>query len=75
MDGFIYYLFGWLIFSIGFYIYKVYIEKDNSNKKLIIYRSCIFGIVSWLGILFAITTLIVVGMFTLNEWIENKLDK
>ena len=73
MEGFIYYLIGWLIFSIGYFIYAY--KFDEQNKKLATYHALIYGIVSWLGILFMFVSVIVYGMFTLHKWIENKLDK
>jgi hypothetical protein len=71
MEALFWYLIGWLIFSIGYFIYAI--KEDKENKKLAIYHSLIYGVVSWLGILFIFVMCIVSGMFTLNEWIENKL--
>ena len=50
MQEFLIYLLGWLIFSIGYFIYAI--KEDEQNKKLAIYHALIYGIVSWLGILF-----------------------
>jgi len=68
------YFIGWLLFSVGYYIYKVYIAKDRwHNKKLLIWRAFKNGCVSWLGIFVIATFLIVGGILAIDEWIESKL--
>ena len=68
------YLLGWFIFSTGYYIYKVYIDKDiHTNKKLHIWRGFWLGIFSWFGIIFIMSFLFTGFIFTANEWVENKL--
>ena len=36
---------GWVIYSIGYYIYDVYIDKNNTSKKLLIYNAFKNGII------------------------------
>ena len=67
----LYWVSGWSIMSIGYYIYKVYIDKDYScSKKLHAWRAFWTGIWSWVGIFFIFTFLIVCGVELLNEWVE-----
>lgn len=74
MNGFVIYLIGWLLMSIGYYVYKVYVYKDIwINKRLIVYRAFWFGIGSWLGIMWFTCMGIVYALFSLNDYIENKL--
>ena len=74
MIGFLIYLLGWLIWSIGYYFYKVYIDKDIwTKKRLIIYRSFISGVWSWFGIIVFITILITYGICSIHELVEEKL--
>ena len=74
MELFIFWLIGWLIWAIGYYIYKVYIDSDIwTRKRLIIWRGFVSGITSWFGIIFVIAVLITYGIVKLNDWIENKL--
>jgi len=45
MLTFLTYLLGWLLWSIGYYIFKVYYDKDIwTSKKLIAYRGFISGV-------------------------------
>ena len=68
------YFIGWLLFSVGYYIYKVYINRYKShNKKLLIWRAFKNGCVSWLGIFVIVAFLAVGGILAINEWIEDKL--
>ena len=68
------YLLGWFIFSTGYYIYKVYIDKDiHTNKKLHIWRGFWLGIFSWIGIIFVLSFMFTGLIFTINEWVEDKL--
>ena len=64
---------GWVIYSIGYYIYDVYIDNNNTSKKLLIYNAFKNGIFSWFGIMvisiFAFIMLIVI----IDEKISNKL--
>lgn len=74
MEGLIFWLIGWVLYSVGYYLYEVYAEKPTKvNKKLIIYHAFIYGVASWLGILFIFVMCIVGGIFALHEWIEKKL--
>ena len=77
MDDFLLFLIswiiGWIIYSIGYYIYEVYIDKSNTSKKLIIYNAFKFGIWSWLGIIIIITFGFIMLLANIDEKISNKL--
>ena len=66
---------GWLIMSIGNYVYKVYIDKDTKvNKKVHAWRAFWLGMFSWIGIFFVITFFITGCIALLGDWVENKLN-
>ena len=75
----IYYFIGWILFSIGFYIYHTYLwGKDTyKNKKLLAYASIKHGIFSWIGICIccigALAVGIIYGLYELDQWIKDKL--
>ena len=73
MEAFIVYLIGWIIFSIGYFIYAY--KYDKQNIKLSIYHAFIYGVYSWLGIIFCFCMLMTCLIFSLHEWIENKLSQ
>lgn len=73
MEPLVKYLIGWLILSIGYYIYNVYIDEGPETKKIYVWRSFWIGTVSWIGIIFAIIFLIVGWVLVFNEWVEEKL--
>lgn len=73
MNELIYYLIGWLIFSICVYLYNVYGDDRKENKKIWAWRSFWAGIVSWLGILFIIAGAMVFAIVAINDWVEEKL--
>lgn len=74
MEYFIFWVIGWLIWMIGYYIYNVYIDKDiHISKRLAIWRGFTSGIFSWLGIFFVIIFFIVGFLLLLNDLIEDKL--
>jgi len=67
---------GWLIMSIGYYVYKVYIDKDTKvNKKVHAWRAFWAGMSSWIAIFFVVSFFIVGCMAMLDDWVENKLSK
>lgn len=80
----IYFLSGWIILSICFYIYLIYIDKSRSifdrhnlSKKQIAYFSFKCGIFSWFGIFFffvwvLVSVLVLITCF-IDNWIYNKL--
>lgn len=73
---FAFWFIGWLILSIGYYVYKVYIDKDTKvNKKVHAWRAFWTGIFSWIGIFFVIAFFIVGSIAMFDDWIENKLNK
>ena len=75
MEFFIYWIIGWIIMSIGTYIYNVYIDNDNYlNKKANIWRAFWRGIFSWFGIIICISFWIT-GFIALSyDYIEDKLN-
>lgn len=69
----IYWLIGWVIYSIVCYIYDVYIDKNNTSKKLLIYNSFKNGILSWFGIMVIIIFAFIMLLVNIDEKISNKL--
>lgn len=64
---------GWLIYSIVCYIYYVYIDKNNTSKKLLIYNAFKNGILSWFGIMVIIIFAFIMLLVNIDEKISNKL--
>ena len=64
---------GWIIYSIGYYIYHVYIDKNNTSKKLLIYNAFKNGIFSWFGIMVIIIFAFIMLLVNIDEKISNKL--
>ena len=64
---------GWFIYSIGYYIYEVYIDKTNTSKKLIVYNAFKLGVLSWFGIMIIITFWFILLLAYIDEKISNKL--
>ena len=73
MEPLVIYLIGWLILSIGYYIYNVYIDEGSETKKLYAWRAFWTGMISWIGIIFAVAFLAVGCVFVFNDWVEDKL--
>lgn len=65
---------GWVIYSIGYYIYDVYIDNNNNtSKKLLIYNAFKNGIFSWFGIMVIIIFAFIMLLVIIDEKISNKL--
>ena len=64
---------GWVIYSIGYYIYDVYIDNNNTSKKLLIYNAFKNGIFSWFGIMVIIIFAFIMLLVKIDENISNKL--
>lgn len=64
---------GWVIYSIVCYIYDVYIDKNNTSKKLLIYNAFKNGILSWFGIMVIIIFVFIMLLVKIDEKISNKL--
>ena len=77
MDDFLLFLIswiiGWVIYSIVCYIYDVYIDKNNTSKKLLIYNAFKNGILSWFGIMVIIIFAFIMLLVKIDEKISNKL--
>ena len=70
------YFLGWFLFSVGYYIYNVYIDRNKSeSKKLITYDAFKFGLWSWIGIILMMTFGIVMIIAGIDEYISEKLNK
>jgi len=70
----LFWILGWIILSVGHFIYKVYIDKDlEVNKKVHAWHAFWAGITSWIGIIFWIAIFIVFIICAVNDWIEKKL--
>lgn len=67
-------LFGWLILSIGYYIFKVYIEKDiYVNKKIHVWRAFKYGALSITGIVVVLVYLLAYLGILIDDKIEKYL--
>ena len=64
---------GWVIYSIVCYIYDVYIDKNNTSKKLLAYNAFKNGILSWFGIMVIIIFAFIMLLVNIDEKISNKL--
>ena len=69
----IFWAIGWAIYSIGYYIYDVYIDKNNTFKKLLAYNAFKNGILSWFGIMVIIIFTFIMLLVNIDEKISNKL--
>jgi len=70
----LFWLFGWLLLSIGYFIYKVYIDKDHTvTTKVHAWRAFWAGFWSWIGIFFVFVFVIVGITAMINDWVEEKL--
>lgn len=72
MEIFIFWLIGWFILSLGYYLYNV-INK-TITKKLHAWHAFWYGIFSWAGIVFCVAFFIAYMICKINDWIENKLN-
>lgn len=73
MNGLIFWLIGWVLLSIGYYVFNVYTDKNRLTKKLIAWRSFWTGIFSWAGIIILFAIGCVACIITFNDWVEDKL--
>ena len=72
----LFWLSGWLLLSIGYFVCKVFIDKDYKvTKKVHAWRAFWTGIWSWLGILLFFIVLIAGCTIEINDWVERKLNK
>jgi hypothetical protein len=73
MEVLFWYLIGVLILSVCYYIHLYYNDEYNS-KKLMVYKSFKFGLLSWIGIIIGIAFICTGIIFGIDEWIEKKLN-
>ena len=73
MNALLIYLLGWVILSIGYYIYHNVFNDEYRSKKLIAYRSFTIGFFSWAGIILYIAIVITGLIFSFDDWIVEKL--
>ena len=72
----LFWLSGWLLLSIGYFVYKVVIDNDHKvTKKVYVWRAFWTGFWSWIGIFFVFAFLTVGGIALFNDWVERKLNK
>ena len=73
--GILFWVLGWIILSLGYYIYKVYIDRDTltTSKKLHAYRAFWNGTLSWVGIIVIFVLFIIGCVLAFDQWIESKL--
>lgn len=72
MNGFIFWLIGWVLLSIGYYVFNVY-YGNRFTKKIIAWRAFWTGIFSWAGIIVLFSVGLVTCIITFNDWVEDKL--
>lgn len=71
----LFWLSGWLLLSIGYFVYKVAIDNDHKvTKKVHVWRAFWTGFWSWIGIIFIFAFLMVGGIALFNDWVEDKLN-
>lgn len=76
IEIFAFWISGWILLSVGYFIYKWYYERNlNMAKKLVIYKSFKYGIFSWIGIFFMLGFLIAMSVAMLDDRITDKLIK
>lgn len=76
MNTLLFWLLGWIIFSVALFIYNVYIVKDTTvNKKVHAWRALWFGALSWVAIILSIAFIIALNAATFYDYIEEKLKK
>jgi fucose 4-O-acetylase-like acetyltransferase len=69
-------LVGWFLLSLGYYLYEIYIEKSKwLGLWVIAGKSFLIGSFSWFGIVMFIAIEIIYGIGFLDEWLENKIRK
>lgn len=72
MEVFFWYLIGVLILGVCYCIYS-YVSDDYDSKKLMVYKSIKFGLLSWVGIIIGFSVICVGIIFCIDKWIEDKL--
>lgn len=76
IEIFAFWISGWILLSVGCFIYNWYYERNLSmTKKLVIYNSFKYGILSWIGIFFILGFLIAMSVAMLDDRITDKLNK
>ena len=76
MEILLIYFLGWFLFSVGYYIYNIYIDRNKfESKKLIMYDAFKFGLWSWIGIILIVIFGIVMIIVDIDEYISKKLNK
>ena len=74
MEFLYFWILGWLIWAIGYYIYESYIsETFIPNKRLIIWRGFKSGVISWIGIMFVFGYVTAFCLNKIDDWVEDKL--
>ena len=71
VEGFLFYLLGWMIFSTGYYFIA---DRKYHTKGYHVYEGIKYGCFSWFGIVTFIVVHIIVVIATIDERIKNKLD-
>ena len=67
----LFWLSGWLLLSIGYFVYNVVIDHDHKvTKKVLAWRAFWTGFWSWIGIFFISVFLLAGGIALFNDWIK-----
>lgn len=73
MNFLLFYLAGWLILAICYFIFDKFVEKNRKPNGLLVYESIKIGLFSWIGIVIGVALLIVALVAGFDEWLTNKL--
>lgn len=73
MNYLLFYLAGFLILAICYFISDRFVEKNRKPNGLLIYESIKVGLFSWLGIVIGLSCIIVALVAGFDEWLTDKL--
>lgn len=76
MDILLFWLFGWVLFFVGYIIYNKYIVGHNEPiTKLMVYEGIKYGMWSWIGIAIMVVFFIIMLITAVDEWLTEKFSK
>ena len=73
MNFLLFYLAGWLILAICYFISDKFVEKNRKPNGLLVYESMKFGLFSWLGIIIGGACVLVGLVVSIDVWLTDKL--
>lgn len=76
MDILLFWLFGWVLFFVGYIIYNKYIDGHNEPiTKLMVYEGIKYGMWSWIAIAIMVVFFIIMLITAIDEWLTEKFSK